>query len=269
MRSQMTRGSVTSPRCSRRTARHAGSALPGQARAQQAQPALAAITTAVRDVLTAAGFSDVRASGSQNPMWFGSDPDDAQRFVVGLLGWMLHGLDDADRDRALEDLRHAARPLPGRSGRNLRLGYLDDYSDPVMTSSVTSGSGCKWQDGRRFPSGRPSHRGEGPAPMPRRVSPTDRIRGQIGELFAQDRRGGERVRGLAFPGDFRPLDPVLLSRRILRILVREPLGASGVKGTLGEIPDLVPPRQQVRGSARHRPTQGRPAVAHRAALHRG
>src|SRR6476646_7658905 len=34
---------------------------------------------------------------------------------------------------------------------------------------------------------RPSHRREGPTPMPHRVSPTDRIRGHIDELFAQDK----------------------------------------------------------------------------------
>jgi hypothetical protein len=28
-------------------------------------------------------------------MWFGSDPGDAHRFVLGLLGWVLDGLDDA------------------------------------------------------------------------------------------------------------------------------------------------------------------------------
>src|SRR5258707_4579041 len=50
---------------------------------------------------------------------------------------------------------------------------------------VTSGSGCKWQDGRRFPSRRPSHRREGPTPVPHRVSPAGRIRGRIDELFAQ------------------------------------------------------------------------------------
>src|ERR1700746_133864 len=34
---------------------------------------------------------------------------------------------------------------------------------------------------------RPSHRREGPTPMPHRVSPTDRIHGHIDELFAQDK----------------------------------------------------------------------------------
>src|SRR5260370_37534963 len=43
------------------------------------------------------------------------------------------------------------------------------------------------KDGRRFPSRPPSLRREGPTPMPHRVSPTDRVRGQIDELFAQNK----------------------------------------------------------------------------------
>src|SRR5919109_5643068 len=35
---------------------------------------------------------------------------------------------------------------------------------------------------------RPSHRREGPTPMPHRVSPTERVRGHIDELFSQDRQ---------------------------------------------------------------------------------
>ena len=58
-----------------------------------------------RDVLTSVGFSDVRVEGSQAPMWFGADPQDAQRFVLGLMGWMLHGLDDAGRNGALDQLQ--------------------------------------------------------------------------------------------------------------------------------------------------------------------
>ena len=30
-------------------------------------------------------------------MWFGTDADDAYQFVLGLLGWMLEGLDDNGR----------------------------------------------------------------------------------------------------------------------------------------------------------------------------
>ena len=38
-------------------------------------------------------------------MWFGTDADDAEQFVLGLLGWMLEDLDDNGRARALEALR--------------------------------------------------------------------------------------------------------------------------------------------------------------------
>ena len=47
----------------------------------------------VHSVLTAAGFTDVQLQGLSAPMYFGPDPDDAYRFVRGLTGWMLEGLD--------------------------------------------------------------------------------------------------------------------------------------------------------------------------------
>ena len=59
----------------------------------------------VRAVLTVAGFSDVKLTAQSEPLWFGEDADDAHRFIVGLLGWMLQGLDDTGRARALGDLR--------------------------------------------------------------------------------------------------------------------------------------------------------------------
>jgi hypothetical protein len=37
-------------------------------------------------------------------MWFGADLEEAHGFVVGLIGWMLEGLDPAARDQALENL---------------------------------------------------------------------------------------------------------------------------------------------------------------------
>ncbi len=48
----------------------------------------------VRHILTAAGFSGIEMQPLSGPMWFGEDADDAQRFVLGLMGWMLEGLDD-------------------------------------------------------------------------------------------------------------------------------------------------------------------------------
>jgi hypothetical protein len=38
-------------------------------------------------------------------MWFGSDAGDARAFVLGLLGWMLAGLDGNQRAQALASLR--------------------------------------------------------------------------------------------------------------------------------------------------------------------
>jgi SAM-dependent methyltransferase len=58
-----------------------------------------------RALLTAAGFEDVAFEGIREPMGFGRDAEAAYDFIVGLLGWMLEGLDDADRAEALGALR--------------------------------------------------------------------------------------------------------------------------------------------------------------------
>ena len=60
---------------------------------------------AAQAVLAAAGFTQIELDGLREPMWFGTGADDAHRFVLGLLGWMLDGLDDAGRSRALGNLR--------------------------------------------------------------------------------------------------------------------------------------------------------------------
>lgn len=59
----------------------------------------------VRSILAGSGFRDVALDGYEAPMWFGSDADEAHAFVMGTVGWMVEGLDDADRSRALDDLR--------------------------------------------------------------------------------------------------------------------------------------------------------------------
>ena len=59
----------------------------------------------VRGILTAAGFNRVELEGTTAGMWFGTDVDDAHRFVLGLMGWMLEGLDDTGRARAMDVLR--------------------------------------------------------------------------------------------------------------------------------------------------------------------
>src|SRR5437763_17140292 len=47
---------------------------------------------------------------------------------------------------------------------------------------------------------RPSHRREGPTPMPHRVSPTERIHGHIDELFASGRQLPEILEEVAWLG---------------------------------------------------------------------
>ena len=59
----------------------------------------------VRTILTRSGFADIGIDGAAENMWFGHDADDAHRFVLGLMGWMLEGLDDAARAQAVEHLR--------------------------------------------------------------------------------------------------------------------------------------------------------------------
>jgi SAM-dependent methyltransferase len=59
----------------------------------------------VRAILSAAGFTSIELDPANEGMWFGDDADDAYAFVLGLLGWMLEGLDDAGRHRARDALR--------------------------------------------------------------------------------------------------------------------------------------------------------------------
>jgi SAM-dependent methyltransferase len=58
----------------------------------------------IRVLLANAGFADIDIEGRTAGMWFGIDADDAHRFVLGLMGWMLKGLDDAGRGRAIDAL---------------------------------------------------------------------------------------------------------------------------------------------------------------------
>jgi SAM-dependent methyltransferase len=58
-----------------------------------------------RSVLTSAGYAEITVEGEEAPMWFGVDADDAYQLVLGLLGWMLEGLDEDSRARAQDALR--------------------------------------------------------------------------------------------------------------------------------------------------------------------
>lgn len=59
----------------------------------------------VQDLLAAAGFTDAQAELVRAPLVLGRDPDDAEPFVLGLLGWLLDGQDDTARSAARRRLR--------------------------------------------------------------------------------------------------------------------------------------------------------------------
>ena len=73
----------------------------------------------VRGLLESAGFVDVELDGRRAPMWFGDDVDDASRFILGLTGWMLEGLDRAGREQAVDALRATLADHHGPSGVTL------------------------------------------------------------------------------------------------------------------------------------------------------
>jgi hypothetical protein len=75
------------------------------ARRPEVMPIRASDPDVIDDVLTAAGYRDITVDGTTAPMWFGRDTDDAHQLLSGLMGWMLNGLNDTDRARALDDLR--------------------------------------------------------------------------------------------------------------------------------------------------------------------
>jgi SAM-dependent methyltransferase len=61
----------------------------------------------VRGLMADSGFADVEFINTEGGMWFGNDADDATQFILGLQGWMLQGLDDTGRQRAVDNL-HAS-----------------------------------------------------------------------------------------------------------------------------------------------------------------
>ena len=59
----------------------------------------------VRQLLSGAGFTGIEIDPIEAPMWLGASADDAHAFALGLLGWMLEGLDAGRRAQALGALR--------------------------------------------------------------------------------------------------------------------------------------------------------------------
>ena len=70
----------------------------------------------VAALLAAAGFGEVEIAASVAPMHFGTDGADAADFILGLQGWMLEGLDDDARRRAVDALHDACASHEGPDG---------------------------------------------------------------------------------------------------------------------------------------------------------
>jgi len=70
----------------------------------------------VRTLLSAAGFADPQFESLEEPMYFGARADDAHPFIAGLTAWMLEGLDDNGKARALDDLRTTIGKHETRNG---------------------------------------------------------------------------------------------------------------------------------------------------------
>jgi SAM-dependent methyltransferase len=59
----------------------------------------------VRAILSRAGFGELQVEPVTGAFYVGGDSQDAFANVLGFAGWMLEGLDDRGRARALENLR--------------------------------------------------------------------------------------------------------------------------------------------------------------------
>ena len=70
----------------------------------------------VRALLEGAGFEDVSLTPLERPMRFGRTPEDARDFILGLSGWMLDGLDDVSRARAIDKLNSTIDSHAGTTG---------------------------------------------------------------------------------------------------------------------------------------------------------
>jgi SAM-dependent methyltransferase len=70
----------------------------------------------VRALLAGVGFARMGFTALTGPMYYGRDVEDAQTFVLGLLGWMLKGRSRADRQRAVDALDAALESHLGPDG---------------------------------------------------------------------------------------------------------------------------------------------------------
>lgn len=70
----------------------------------------------VTALLTGAGWTEPELHDLREPMYFGATADEATAFVHGLNAWMLNGVDEATRARALDALATTMREHEGPDG---------------------------------------------------------------------------------------------------------------------------------------------------------
>ena len=81
-------------------------------------------------------------------MWFGASADDAHAFALGLLGWMLEGLDAGRRARALGALRAAVAAHTTADGVVYRSGAWLIRARRAVAGAVALAARCAWRHGR-------------------------------------------------------------------------------------------------------------------------
>lgn len=70
----------------------------------------------VRDILRAAGWTDVNFSAMDELLCFGPDADSATTFIVGQMKWLFDKLDDVDKRRAEANLHEVMAAHAGEDG---------------------------------------------------------------------------------------------------------------------------------------------------------
>ncbi len=73
----------------------------------------------IRQAPAPAGHRQVEVEGLAGPEWWGADPDEALAFALGVAGRLLDGLDLAERERAVADLRRRLAAHAGPDGVEL------------------------------------------------------------------------------------------------------------------------------------------------------
>ena len=70
-----------------------------------------------------------------------TSPDEAERFVLDLLGWMLEGLDDDGRERAVQDLRATIAAHSGADGVVFGSSTWTIRATPMSLFAITREAG--------------------------------------------------------------------------------------------------------------------------------